>query len=257
MGKVYNLYRVKTNRSAVLTVKGGLDPDTIIKLKVGCKSWILWVFGLRCFLSLSGLVWTYCWGIQENPSPLKRRVLWNSWNEFSGISNLWNLESWTCEAPKSRICGDLKPGACEAQESWTCEDLKSWAREAQESWTCEDPECRTCEAPKLRTCKDPESRTCEAPKLRTCKDLKSWTCEAPEVMNLQNHEIRSLRNSGVCQSSSTEVAAYEDFLNGEIHKSVRGQVKDVISKSPGLVCELVAGLFTLGIFFKLEGVFRM
>jgi hypothetical protein len=52
MGKVYNLCRVKTDRSAVLTVKGGLDPDTIIKLKVGCKSWILCVFGLRCFFKL-------------------------------------------------------------------------------------------------------------------------------------------------------------------------------------------------------------
>jgi hypothetical protein len=36
--------------------------------------------------------------------------------------------------------------------------------------------------------------------------------------------------------------AYEDFLNGEIHESVGSQVKDVVSKSPGLVCELVAGL---------------
>jgi hypothetical protein len=61
-------------------------------------------------------------------------------------------------------------------------------------------------------------------------------------MNLQNHEIGSLRNSGVFRSSSSEIVAYEDFLNREIHESVRGQVKDVVSKSPGLVCELVAGL---------------
>jgi hypothetical protein len=64
----------------------------------------------------------------------------------------------------------------------------------------------------------------------------------PGVMNLRNHEIGNLRSSGICWSSSSEVTAYEDFLNGEIHESVGSQVKDVVSKSPGLVCELVAGL---------------
>jgi hypothetical protein len=34
VGKVYNLCRVKTDRSAVLTVKSGLDPHMIIKLKM-------------------------------------------------------------------------------------------------------------------------------------------------------------------------------------------------------------------------------
>jgi hypothetical protein len=38
------------------------------------------------------------------------------------------------------------------------------------------------------------------------------------------------------------VMTYEDFLDGEIHESVGSQVKDVVSKSPGLVCELVTGL---------------
>jgi hypothetical protein len=35
---------------------------------------------------------------------------------------------------------------------------------------------------------------------------------------------------------------YEDFLDVEIHESLGSQVKDVVAKSPGLVCELVAGL---------------
>jgi hypothetical protein len=34
----------------------------------------------------------------------------------------------------------------------------------------------------------------------------------------------------------------EDFLNREIHELARSKVKDVVSKSPGLACELVAGL---------------
>jgi hypothetical protein len=33
VGKVYNLCRVKTNISAVLTVKSGLDPHMIIEFK--------------------------------------------------------------------------------------------------------------------------------------------------------------------------------------------------------------------------------
>jgi hypothetical protein len=33
VGKVYNLYRVKTDISAMLTVKSGLDTHMIIKLK--------------------------------------------------------------------------------------------------------------------------------------------------------------------------------------------------------------------------------
>jgi hypothetical protein len=34
----------------MLTVKSGLDPHMIIKLKDECKSWILWGFGLRSLL---------------------------------------------------------------------------------------------------------------------------------------------------------------------------------------------------------------
>jgi hypothetical protein len=44
VGKVYNLCRVKTDISAVLTVKSGLDPHMIIELKDDlnqCCSFIL------------------------------------------------------------------------------------------------------------------------------------------------------------------------------------------------------------------------
>jgi hypothetical protein len=58
VGKVYNLCRVKTDRSAVLTVKSGLDPHMIIKLEDKCKSWV-GGFGLRFLLMISGLVYTY------------------------------------------------------------------------------------------------------------------------------------------------------------------------------------------------------
>jgi hypothetical protein len=57
VGKVYNLCRVKTDQSAVLTVKSGLDPHMIIKLKDGCKTWNLVGFLFeKSFKYLSGLV---------------------------------------------------------------------------------------------------------------------------------------------------------------------------------------------------------
>jgi hypothetical protein len=49
VGKVYNLCRVKTDISAVLTVKSGLDPHMIIKLKDDLNCWtclfisVLWI----------------------------------------------------------------------------------------------------------------------------------------------------------------------------------------------------------------------
>jgi hypothetical protein len=44
MGKVYNLCRVKTDRSAVLTVKSGLGLHMIMKHKDKLKLWFLMVF---------------------------------------------------------------------------------------------------------------------------------------------------------------------------------------------------------------------
>jgi hypothetical protein len=41
VGKVYNLCRVETDQSAVLTVKSGLDPHMINKLEDEIKSWFL------------------------------------------------------------------------------------------------------------------------------------------------------------------------------------------------------------------------
>jgi hypothetical protein len=49
VGKVYNLCRVKTDISAVLTVKSGLDPHMIIKHKDDLNHWfclfisVLWI----------------------------------------------------------------------------------------------------------------------------------------------------------------------------------------------------------------------
>jgi hypothetical protein len=39
VGKVYNLCRVKTDRSAMLNVKSGLDPHMIVKLEMEFKLW--------------------------------------------------------------------------------------------------------------------------------------------------------------------------------------------------------------------------
>jgi hypothetical protein len=55
VGKVYNLCRVKTDISAVLTVKSGLDPHMIIELEdeLNHGPWLwLWLC-LCCISSLS------------------------------------------------------------------------------------------------------------------------------------------------------------------------------------------------------------
>jgi hypothetical protein len=44
-GESENLCRVKTDESAVLTVKSGLDPHMINKLEDGIKLWFM--YGLR------------------------------------------------------------------------------------------------------------------------------------------------------------------------------------------------------------------
>jgi hypothetical protein len=172
------------------------------------------------------------------------KILRFSWNRIVGVNPLPRGASvgefWKICHPRNiefyKIC------EMSFQESSTCE--------APQSRTCKDPESWTCEALKSRTCEYLKPWTCEARESRTCEDLKPWTCEAPKVanlwrprvMNLRNHEIRSLRNSGIRWSLSSEVVAYEDFLNGETREPARSQVKDVASKSPGLVCELVASL---------------
>jgi hypothetical protein len=127
------------------------------------------------------------------------------------------LESRTCEAPKSRACEGLESRTCEAPKSQTCEGLESL----------------TCEAPNSRTCEGLESRTCEASKSRTRKDPKSWTCE------IMNRESAKFGNLLVVKFRSHGARR---FLNEEIREPVRSKVKDVVSKSPDLVCELVAGL---------------
>jgi hypothetical protein len=48
VGKVYNLCRVKTNISAVLTVKSGLDTHMIIKLKDDLNRWFLFIYLFIC-----------------------------------------------------------------------------------------------------------------------------------------------------------------------------------------------------------------
>jgi hypothetical protein len=53
MGKVYNICRVKTDISAVLTVKSGLDPHMIIELKddlTGCSLFIVVILFKGCYI---------------------------------------------------------------------------------------------------------------------------------------------------------------------------------------------------------------
>jgi hypothetical protein len=58
----------------------------------------------------------------------------------------------------------------------------------------------------------------------------------PVISNRRSHEFPRVANSGICWKSSSEV------MNGEIHEPVGSKVKVVVPKSPGLECEVVAGL---------------
>jgi hypothetical protein len=52
VGKVYNLYGVKTDISAVLTVKSGLDPHMIIELEGELnRGPYLWLWLCFCYTS--------------------------------------------------------------------------------------------------------------------------------------------------------------------------------------------------------------
>jgi hypothetical protein len=55
VGKVYNLYRVKTDISAVLTVTSGLDTHMIIKLKDDLNQCYLFIY-LCCELFTSDIL---------------------------------------------------------------------------------------------------------------------------------------------------------------------------------------------------------
>jgi hypothetical protein len=120
------------------------------------------------------------------------------------------------------------------QEQRTRKDLESETHEVLELRTCGGLESWTLEASESRTRDGLESWTCEASKSRIREDSKPWTCGATNFGNLWN--------SGVWWRTSSGVTVREDFLSGEIHELARSKVKDVVSKSPGLACELVAGL---------------
>jgi hypothetical protein len=56
------------------------------------------------------------------------------------------------------------------------------------------------------------------------------------ISNWRSHELQETGNSRMCWRSGSEVT------NREIREPVRSKVKVVVSKSPGLGCELVADL---------------
>jgi hypothetical protein len=61
VGKVYNLCRVKTDISTVLTVTSGLDPHMIIELKDDLNSYSLLMLLLISFYLFKGwYILTFC-----------------------------------------------------------------------------------------------------------------------------------------------------------------------------------------------------
>jgi hypothetical protein len=101
MGEVYNLCRVKTDRSVVLTVKSGLDPHMIMKLKDKLKLWFLMVLSY-------GYIYLSFWGWYKLTS--SHRFANKTWSTLK----CWPLQnlslalialhvSPTCWAPTLRV----------------------------------------------------------------------------------------------------------------------------------------------------------
>jgi hypothetical protein len=107
---------------------------------------------------------------------------------FRMIKHYEDLESWTCEALKSRICEDLVSWTCEALKSRICEVLVSWTCKAPKSRIYEDLKSWTCEASKSRIREDLESGTREA--------LKSWTWEDLEPESVKFGNLLKIRFGG-------------------------------------------------------------
>jgi hypothetical protein len=58
VGRVYNLCRVKTDISVMLTVKSGLDPHMIIELEDKLnRGPCLWLWLCFCYISSISLMW--------------------------------------------------------------------------------------------------------------------------------------------------------------------------------------------------------
>jgi hypothetical protein len=124
------------------------------------------------------------------------------------------------------------------------EPAKLRSRELAKIWNLEPAKLRSRELAKICNL--------EPAKLRSRELAKIWNLEPAKICNLEPANLRSredpkswtykIMKSGISWRSNSEVTAREDFLSWEIHESVRSKVKDVISKSPGSVCELVAVL---------------
>jgi hypothetical protein len=78
--------------------------------------------------------------------------------------------------------------------------------------------------------------------LESGKFRKSWTCELQTSGIWWIQEVMNRRTSGSLRNHSSGVLINDDLREKRFRKLMEGQVKDVISKSLGLKCELMAGL---------------
>jgi hypothetical protein len=105
---------------------------------------------------------------------------------------------------------------------WNLEPTKSRSRELAIIWNLELAKSRSRELAIIWNLEPAEPRS---------RDTQ-WS----GISNLRSHEFRETGDSGIRWKSGSEV------MNKGIHEQVRSKVKVVVSKSPGLGCELVAGL---------------
>jgi hypothetical protein len=167
----------------------------------------------------------FCWSPKNSDSP-HRHAFRTTINKGRSSTYVLQRIALTLQSQllgnSGKICHPQNVGFDEIHEisfqgRWIYEDLGSW--------TCEDLVSWTCEAPKSRTCEDLESWTCEALKSRTCEDLEPESVKFGNLLKIKFGGYGAWRFLWIKDSRTGWKPSQRRCL-----------------KSPGLACELVAGL---------------
>jgi hypothetical protein len=133
----------------------------------------------------------------------------------------------------------------ELAKIWNLEPAKLQSREREKVWDLEPAKLRSRERVKVWNL--------EPAKLRSRERAKIWNLEpaklrSSELVKTRSREPATPRNRGSAkfgnllkvEFGSHDARGFPEWEDS--YESVRSKVKDVVSKCPGLVCELVAVL---------------
>jgi hypothetical protein len=170
---------------------------------------------------------------RKNLLPSKRRVWRNSWNEFSGWLNIWrydilNMRSRSREPVKIRNLEPAKPWSHEPVKIWSLEPAKPWSREPVKIWNLESAKPWSREPVKIWNLESVNPRSREPVKAQSHEHAK-----------LRNRESMKFRNLLKFKFGGYSAWRFPWIRDSWISKKPSQRRR---FKSPGLMCELVAGL---------------